>query len=150
MNLLILSVLLAVIFGVLLVVPLIIFELNRALKMYIAVVCPLTIIWIISILIVRFGCKTYDIYSEKGIKRVRRNKEIFTISWDEIKEASYLGIVGIFILSPNSLLLTLVSPHKELINPYDNNISETVILTPMAKKKLKQIETAIPIKINRK
>lgn len=111
----------------------------------IAIMLPLIFLFLFGAFITRFGCRTYDCYNEYGIKRVRKNKIIFFIKWDNIKSAIYFNIGEIIILQPFVLNIDLIKPLESNENrSYDNNES---ISTPMNKKTIKKIASFSPIEI---
>ena len=69
--------------------------------------------------------RTYDIYSDEGIQRVRAGTIIFNINWNEVDELFYFGIGGIICLSPFVLTIYLKKgskkPFPKNLNNYDDN-----------------------------
>lgn len=99
----------------------------------------------IGFLITRLGCKTYDIYNEKGVMRVRGNKIIFDIPWNYINYYYYESIEAIFILQPCVLHISLKKPlNYNEERSYDNKY---FFSTPMSKKVYKEVVNIIPIEL---
>lgn len=106
------------------------------------IMIPGIVFWLICILLIRFGCITYDIYSSKGVKRIRRNKVIFEIEWNNVEEMGYEGLAGMFIFMPCHLTLFLKKPIMSKDNHnYDGGRR---ISTAMSKKMFRRIIALIP------
>lgn len=76
-----------------------------------------------AICLPRFS-KTYDVFSHEGIKRINRGDIYFDLPWNDIESVSYLGIIGIIILSQNTLYLYPKQAKGEILpfnlSNYDN------------------------------
>lgn len=105
-------------------------------------ICPFWLPCLIGALITRFGCKTYDIFSREGIKRVRKDKILFEISWDNVGSLVYDGFWGIIMLRPFVLYVHLTNPLKEVEKR--NADSEDCIGIPVSPKNLKRIAALLP------
>lgn len=111
----------------------------------VAILGSIALLFLIGAIITRFGCRTYDIYTEHGVKRVRRNKEIFCIQWGNAESAFYDGFWAILVLSPFVLDIKL---KESLIENEDRSYdNKKAISTPMSRKIVKRISSIIPIKI---
>lgn len=105
----------------------------------------ISLIVICIILILRFGCKTYDIYNEKGMKRVRGEKIVFEFEWADVESAMYLSFIGIIICRQYTLILYLKKRIRGEKNwEFRNNDSSKCIFVPMSKAKLREIKKFIP------
>lgn len=102
----------------------------------------LAALFFIGLLFTRFGCRTYDIYTESGIKRVRDNRIIFDIKWNNVKSTLYYGAAEIIILSPFVLNINLIDPM--IANENRSYDDKECFSTPMSRKTLNKIEVLMP------
>lgn len=84
--------------------------------------------------------RTYDIYSDGGIQRVRAGKVIIDLNWNQVESLFYDGIVAILIASPCTLTVCLKAglkrPFPKNLNNSDN---ERYITTRMSKRTFRKI-----------
>lgn len=105
----------------------------------------ISLIFICIVLALRFGCKTYDIYNEKGMKRVRGEKIVFEFEWADVESGKYLSFIGIIICRQYTLILYLKKRIRGEKNwEFRNNDSSKCIFVPMSKAKLREIKKFIP------
>ena len=104
-----------------------------------------SLIFICIILILRFGCKTYDIYNEKGMKRVRGEKIVFEFEWADVESVMYLSFSGIIICMPYTLTLFMKKRIRGEKNwMFRNGDSSKNVSAPMSKAKFREIMKFIP------
>ena len=108
-----------------------------------------SLIFICIVLALRFGCKTYDIYNEKGMKRVRGEKIVFEFEWADVESAMYLSFACIIICMQYTLTLFLKKRIRGEKNwEFRNSDSSKSVSAPMSKAKLREIKKFIPPEVN--
>lgn len=109
-------------------------------------------------LVLYFGCRTYDIFTDKGFVRVRKkhmlSKEngyavIYHILWDNIENVTYFGgLISVLLLYHSTITIKLKSAYQ---NMYDKSRlredADKTIDIKIPKKCLQRIERLIPLKI---
>lgn len=85
-------------------------------------------------------CKTYDIYSEWGVKRINKKKVIFDVPWSKVLQLRYIR--GIPYIYPARLIVELCSCDFEGNIPEGGG--EDFFCTPMNKKALSAITELLP------
>lgn len=65
--------------------------------------------------------KMYDIYTEAGMKRVKKDKVIFEIPWSNVKEITYRK--GFPLLAPTGIVAVLKEPIFLMVNEKAKKIS---------------------------
>ena len=84
--------------------------------------------------------RTYDIYSDEGIQRVRAGKMIIDIKWSEVDKLLYYDLKFMLIASPYVLTVWL---KKGLRKPFPKNLNnsdnERYITTRMSKRTFRKI-----------
>lgn len=94
--------------------------------------------------IARLKCKTYDIYSSKGIRRIMKGEEVFNIEWDEIEGLCYYPFWSFIFIRPCVLEIYLKQPPKMEKIVYWSSDNTKMISTPMSKRTLKKLAQFIP------
>lgn len=109
---------------------------------FISIMIPVICLWIIGAFITRLGCRTYDVYSETGIKRIRGEKIVFDVKWDNIRSAIYFPLFMVIMFMPNILNIYFKEPLSNI--EYHEPDYEKSVSTPMSKRTLKRIVLLMP------
>ena len=65
--------------------------------------------------------KMYDVYTEAGMKRIKKDKVIFEIPWSNVKEITYKK--GFPLLAPTGIVAVLKEPILLMVNEKAKKIS---------------------------
>ena len=123
---------------------------------------PIILISLISCLVIYFGCKIYDVYTEEGFKRVRKfsygiGKEcyatLYDVKWSEVDKISYSNskLIGFISLFPCCISIDLKEEIKSYNQMNDCHYSNNAkyITSIVSYKQYKKIKKAIPINITK-
>lgn len=91
------------------------------------------------LLAIRF-CKTYDIYSEWGVKRMHKEKVIFEVPWSKVLKVSYTWEIP--YIYPARLVVKLCSDEFE--GNFPDGGGDDFFCTTMNKKTLSAITELLP------
>ena len=84
--------------------------------------------------------RTYDIYSDEGIQRVRAGKMIIDIKWSEVDKLLYYDLKFMLIASPYVLTVWLKKGlRKPVPKNLNNSDNERYITTRMSKRTFRKI-----------